>query len=101
MHILFGGTKLLQATGDKGARLKTPDGGCLAMVLRTGFGTAQGEPHGGGSARRRVHVHASRRRGGRVAVGPAGSSHSSLRRPCLQASSCAPSSRARRFPLRT
>ncbi|PSC72522.1 putative manganese-transporting ATPase PDR2 [Micractinium conductrix] len=42
MHILFGGTKLLQATGDKGARLKTPDGGCLAMVLRTGFGTAQG-----------------------------------------------------------
>lgn len=43
-HVLFGGTKLLQATGDRGARVRTPDGGCLAVVLRTGFGTAQGEP---------------------------------------------------------
>lgn len=43
MHVLFGGTKLLQSTGDKGAKIKTPDGGCLAVVLRTGFGTAQGE----------------------------------------------------------
>ena len=42
MHILFGGTKLLQSTGDKSAKIKTPDGGCLAVVLRTGFGTAQG-----------------------------------------------------------
>lgn len=42
MHVLFGGTKLLQSTGDKGAKIKTPDGGCLAVVLRTGFGTAQG-----------------------------------------------------------
>jgi cation-transporting ATPase 13A1 len=42
MHILFGGTKLMQASGDKEAHIKTPDGGCLAVVLRTGFGTAQG-----------------------------------------------------------
>ena len=37
--VLFSGTKLLQATngGD------TPDGGCLGVVLRTGFGTAQGQ----------------------------------------------------------
>ena len=42
MHILFGGTKLLQSTGDKAAKIRTPDGGCLAVVLRTGFGTAQG-----------------------------------------------------------
>ncbi|GFR45826.1 hypothetical protein Agub_g7190, partial [Astrephomene gubernaculifera] len=41
-HILFGGTKILQHTGDKGARIRTPDGGCLAVVLRTGFETAQG-----------------------------------------------------------
>ncbi|GLC43701.1 hypothetical protein PLESTB_000409700 [Pleodorina starrii] len=41
-HILFGGTKILQHTADKGARIRTPDGGCLAVVLRTGFETAQG-----------------------------------------------------------
>ncbi|RDX42013.1 endoplasmic reticulum Ca-transporting P-type ATPase [Lentinus brumalis] len=37
--VLFSGTKLLQASngGD------TPDGGCLGVVLRTGFGTAQGQ----------------------------------------------------------
>ncbi|EKM53145.1 uncharacterized protein PHACADRAFT_163440 [Phanerochaete carnosa HHB-10118-sp] len=37
--ILFSGTKVLQARsgGD------TPDGGCLGVVLRTGFGTAQGQ----------------------------------------------------------
>ncbi|EIN05518.1 endoplasmic reticulum Ca-transporting P-type ATPase [Punctularia strigosozonata HHB-11173 SS5] len=37
--VLFSGTKVLQATpgGD------TPDGGCLGVVLRTGFGTAQGQ----------------------------------------------------------
>jgi hypothetical protein len=35
-HVLFGGTKVLQHTGDKAARIRTPDGGCLAVVLRTG-----------------------------------------------------------------
>ncbi|KAK9288503.1 hypothetical protein L1049_016962 [Liquidambar formosana] len=42
-HVLFGGTKILQHTPDKSFHLKTPDGGCLAVVLRTGFGTSQGK----------------------------------------------------------
>ena len=42
MHVIFGGTKVLQTTGDPAARLRTPNKGCLAVVLRTGFGTAQG-----------------------------------------------------------
>jgi cation-transporting ATPase 13A1 len=46
-HVLYGGTRVLQHTGDKGnsagARLRTPDGGCLAVVLRTGFETSQGQ----------------------------------------------------------
>ncbi|XXG50746.1 hypothetical protein AAC387_Pa02g4686 [Persea americana] len=42
-HILFGGTKILQHTPDKLVHLKTPDGGCLAVVLRTGFETSQGK----------------------------------------------------------
>ncbi|OCH92405.1 endoplasmic reticulum Ca-transporting P-type ATPase [Obba rivulosa] len=37
--VLFSGTKLLQATDGSG----TPDGGCPGIVLRTGFGTAQGQ----------------------------------------------------------
>lgn len=41
-HVLFSGTKLLQHTGDKEAHIKTPDGACLALVLRTGFETSQG-----------------------------------------------------------
>ncbi|KAK7350766.1 hypothetical protein VNO77_09701 [Canavalia gladiata] len=42
-HVLFGGTKILQHTPDKSFSLKTPDGGCLAVVLRTGFETSQGK----------------------------------------------------------
>ncbi|KAA1477020.1 endoplasmic reticulum Ca-transporting P-type ATPase [Dentipellis sp. KUC8613] len=38
-EVLFSGTKLLQASGGD----TTPDGGCLGVVLRTGFGTAQGQ----------------------------------------------------------
>ena len=37
--VLFSGTKLLQASNGG----NTPDGGCLGVVLRTGFGTAQGQ----------------------------------------------------------
>lgn len=44
---LFGGTKILQVTPSNtdstGHHLNTPDGGCLAIVLRTGFGTTQGQ----------------------------------------------------------
>jgi magnesium-transporting ATPase (P-type) len=43
VHVLFGGTKILQHTGDKAAPVRTPDGGCLAVVLRTGFDTSQGK----------------------------------------------------------
>eukprot|EP00899_Mesostigma_viride_P025895 jgi/Mesvir1/6490/Mv16761-RA.2 len=42
-HLLFGGTKILLHTPDKDAPLKAPDGGCLAVVLRTGFNTSQGK----------------------------------------------------------
>lgn len=60
-EVLFSGTKLLQATSSssndiddkpstgKGGKGKgsgggpTPDGGCLGLVLRTGFGTSQGQ----------------------------------------------------------
>ncbi|PKA61130.1 putative cation-transporting ATPase [Apostasia shenzhenica] len=42
-HILFGGTKILQHTQDKSFHLKTPDGGCVALVIRTGFETSQGK----------------------------------------------------------
>ncbi|KZV70146.1 endoplasmic reticulum Ca-transporting P-type ATPase [Peniophora sp. CONT] len=40
-QVLFSGTKLLQAT--PGAANDTPNGGVLGVVLRTGFGTAQGQ----------------------------------------------------------
>ncbi|KAI5478803.1 cation-transporting ATPase 4 [Pseudohyphozyma bogoriensis] len=42
--VLFGGTKVLQSTGIKGKdSIAPPDDGCLAIVLRTGFGTSQGQ----------------------------------------------------------
>lgn len=45
LHILFGGTKILSAEAGKAplGKLRTPDGGALAVVLRTGFETAQGK----------------------------------------------------------
>ena len=39
--VLFGNTKVLQSSSGKPACV--PDGGCLAVVLRTGSGTAQGK----------------------------------------------------------
>ena len=48
-HVLFGGTRVVStARGDddgsgSGFGHETPDGGCLAVVLRTGFATSQGE----------------------------------------------------------
>ncbi|KAH7929975.1 hypothetical protein BV22DRAFT_1191634 [Leucogyrophana mollusca] len=43
--VLFSGTKVLQASpaGQGQTSAGTPDGGCLGVVLRTGFGTAQGQ----------------------------------------------------------
>ncbi|TMW62202.1 hypothetical protein Poli38472_009695 [Pythium oligandrum] len=44
-HVLFGGTKILQHTLDadqRGVIPNAPDKGCIAYVLRTGFGTTQG-----------------------------------------------------------
>lgn len=43
--VLFSGTKILQATqsSEIPSPVKTPDGGCLRVVVRTGFGTAQGQ----------------------------------------------------------
>ena len=45
--VLFSGTKVLQAGSGSGsginAPIQTPDGGCLGVVLRMGFGTAQGQ----------------------------------------------------------
>lgn len=42
--ILFGGTKVLQVEAPHAnSKIATPDGGCACYVLRTGFGTSQGE----------------------------------------------------------
>lgn len=43
--VLFSGTKILQAgtSSEMRSPVKTPDGGCLGVVLRTGFGTSQGQ----------------------------------------------------------
>ncbi|CAG8543740.1 13391_t:CDS:10, partial [Ambispora leptoticha] len=43
-NVLFGGTKVLQVTPPpKEDPLSAPDNGCIAYVLRTGFGTVQGK----------------------------------------------------------
>ncbi|KXN88703.1 putative cation-transporting ATPase 1, partial [Leucoagaricus sp. SymC.cos] len=43
--VLFSGTKILQATpsAEIPSPIKTTDDGCLGVVLRTGFGTSQGQ----------------------------------------------------------
>jgi cation-transporting ATPase 13A1 len=48
--VLFGGTKVLQSSPESSAPMPSksiertsPDGGCLAIVLKTGFGTSQGQ----------------------------------------------------------
>ncbi|KDQ55430.1 hypothetical protein JAAARDRAFT_208707 [Jaapia argillacea MUCL 33604] len=41
--VLFSGTKALQTSPGSSSPIATPDGGCLGVVLRTGFGTAQGQ----------------------------------------------------------
>ncbi|CAG8559023.1 16624_t:CDS:10, partial [Cetraspora pellucida] len=41
--MLFGGTKVLQVTPPQQDVLSAPDDGCIAYVIRTGFGTAQGK----------------------------------------------------------
>lgn len=44
--VLFGGTKVLQANAPEAASSNLPsppDGGCLALVLKTGFGSSQGQ----------------------------------------------------------
>ena len=45
LNVLYGGTKILQHTANyDGATVSPPpDSGCLAYVLRTGFGTTQGK----------------------------------------------------------
>lgn len=46
-HILFGGTRVLTHTPgvvcDATPSTKSPDGGCICYVLRTGFGSSQGK----------------------------------------------------------
>ncbi|ORX58242.1 cation-transporting ATPase [Hesseltinella vesiculosa] len=41
LNVLYGGTKVLQVTSPTND--SAPDGGCVCVVARTGFGTSQGE----------------------------------------------------------
>ncbi len=46
-NVVFGGTKVLQTTAPEAdssyAKIRAPDNGALGIVLRTGFGTSQGQ----------------------------------------------------------
>ncbi|KAJ9076337.1 putative cation-transporting ATPase 1 [Entomophthora muscae] len=42
ISMLYGGTKILQVTPSADFRISAPDGGCIALALKTGFGTSQG-----------------------------------------------------------